>query len=71
MNVKSTITTILSIVCMMDITTNRTLLTCICWIDIRNLNACKFGFVFDKLSQSIKRPCMQAVVVKLFCNTTT
>lgn len=44
-------------------TTNGTRLAGISWVYINYFNACKFSFIFNKLSQTIKTPIMEAAIV--------
>lgn len=54
MCVESTLACVISIIGMMDVSTYRTPLACICRVYILNLNACKLCFVFYILCKSIE-----------------
>lgn len=51
---ESTFTSVVPIVRMMYMTADRTCLTCISGIYVLNFNACKFGFIFYILCESIE-----------------
>lgn len=54
MNLKSAFTSVLPAFGMMDMTADRTRLTCIGRGYILNLDACSSGFVFYKLCESVE-----------------